>query len=196
MTANASIIDQELTSSEIQSAREYLEQARDSVLAATEGLSEAHWTYQPRSGGWSIAGILEHIVVVQELVLRRIPQLLAEPAEAPAPEFQTVDLIIKTKFADRSRKFSGPEVAHPTGRWTPAESLRRLCLNTQHLIEHLESTPGLRFHRLPSPPLKGITNGEHELMDGYQWILAVAAHTERHTKQILEIESEPGFPVS
>jgi hypothetical protein len=31
-------------------------------------------------------------------------------------------------------------------------------------------------------------------MDGYQWILAAAARTERHTKQILEVKAEAGFP--
>jgi hypothetical protein len=33
-------------------------------------------------------------------------------------------------------------------------------------------------------------------LDGYDWILAVAAHTARHTQQILEVKADPGFPVS
>jgi hypothetical protein len=33
-------------------------------------------------------------------------------------------------------------------------------------------------------------------MDGYQWVLATAAHTERHTKQILEVKSDPNFPAN
>jgi DinB superfamily len=192
MTTNITVIDQELTSSEIRNAREYLEQARDFAVAVTEGLSEAQWNYRPASGGWSIAGNLEHIAIIQEVVLGRMPQLLASSAAAAA-DFQTVDAIVKDKFPDRGRKFPAPEFVHPTGRWKPSESLCRLCLNTQHLIEHLESTPGLRLHRLPSPPLKAITNGEYELMDGYQWILAAAAHTERHTKQILELKSSQAF---
>jgi hypothetical protein len=31
-------------------------------------------------------------------------------------------------------------------------------------------------------------------MDGYQWILAVAAHSARHTQQILEVKADPKFP--
>jgi len=31
------------------------------------------------------------------------------------------------------------------------------------------------------------------VIDGYQWILAASAHTERHTKQILEVRADPGF---
>ena len=193
---NTAIIDQQLAASEIQSAREYLEQARDSALAVTESLSEEQWTYTPARGSWSIAGNLEHIAIIQELVLGRIAQMLKSPVETPDTDFQAVDVITRAEVPDRSRKFPAPEFVHPTGRWAPSESLRRLCLNTQHLIEHLASTPGLRLHRLPSPPLKAITDGQHEFWDGYQWILAAAAHTERHTKQILEVKSESGFPVS
>ena len=30
---------------------------------------------------------------------------------------------------------------------------------------------------------------------GYQWVLAAAAHTERHAKQMLEIRADDNFPV-
>jgi hypothetical protein len=32
------------------------------------------------------------------------------------------------------------------------------------------------------------------MMEGYQWILAATAHTERHTKQILEVMADSAFP--
>jgi hypothetical protein len=32
--------------------------------------------------------------------------------------------------------------------------------------------------------------------DGYQWLLAVASHTTRHTGQILEVKAHPNFPQS
>ncbi len=31
-------------------------------------------------------------------------------------------------------------------------------------------------------------------MDGYQFILFIAAHSERHVKQIKEVEADPSFP--
>jgi len=33
-------------------------------------------------------------------------------------------------------------------------------------------------------------------LDGYEWVLAVAAHTERHTKQILEVKADANFPAN
>ena len=31
-------------------------------------------------------------------------------------------------------------------------------------------------------------------MDAYQWLLLLAAHSARHTAQILEVEANPGYP--
>ena len=31
-------------------------------------------------------------------------------------------------------------------------------------------------------------------LDAYEWLLFVSAHSERHTKQILEVEADPNFP--
>jgi DinB superfamily len=55
----------------------------------------------------------------------------------------------------------------------------------QRTIEFLQSTPDLRAHVSDSPlgPL-----------DGYEWLLFIAAHSERHTKQMLEVKAAPDFP--
>ena len=44
--------------------------------------------------------------------------------------------------------------------------------------------------------MKALTNGRYETMDGYQWILAAAAHVQRHTNQMLEVKAHKNFPVS
>jgi len=31
-------------------------------------------------------------------------------------------------------------------------------------------------------------------LDAYQWVLFIAAHSERHTKQIDEVKADPHFP--
>jgi hypothetical protein len=33
-------------------------------------------------------------------------------------------------------------------------------------------------------------------MDGYEFILFIAAHSERHVKQINEVKADPNFPKS
>ena len=45
-------------------------------------------------------------------------------------------------------------------------------------------------------PVKAISKGKYETADGYQWLLLAAGHTERHTKQILEVRAHADFPTN
>jgi len=49
----------------------------------------------------------------------------------------------------------------------------------------LKTTTGLRDHVTDSPMGK---------LDGYEFVLLIAAHSERHTKQINEVKADPNFP--
>jgi hypothetical protein len=42
--------------------------------------------------------------------------------------------------------------------------------------------------------MKVVSKGVFEVMDGYQWILAAAAHAERHAKQMLEVKANAAYP--
>jgi hypothetical protein len=39
-----------------------------------------------------------------------------------------------------------------------------------------------------------VSDGPFGSMDAYEWILFIGAHSERHTKQILEVKAAPDFP--
>jgi hypothetical protein len=188
--------DQKLTAEELDQARLFLQQTQNALVGATKGLSEAQWKFKPAPDRWSIAENLDHIVIVQERVLGRI---LIQLANAPAPpadlDYKVVDAIVINHFPNRLTKYSAPEFVRPVDQMAPVELLNRLRTNYEGLTGCLESTPGLRQHALESPPLKGVSKGAYESMDGYQWILAAAAHTDRHTKQILEVMADPGYPV-
>jgi len=189
--------DQKLTAEELDQARLFLEQTQNGIVGATKGLSEAQWRFKPTVDRWSIAENLDHIVIVQERVLGPI---LDQLANAPAPpadrDCKLVDAIVINHFPNRLAKFPAPESVRPLDQIAPSEILNRLTANFARLANCLESTPGLRQHAAPAPPLKAVSKGVFELMDGYQWILAAAAHTERHTKQILEVKADANFPLS
>lgn len=71
-----------VTTSDLDRARTYLQQTQDMVVGATKGLSSAQWNFKPAADRWSIAEIVEHIVLAQELVLGPVRE---ELAKAPAP---------------------------------------------------------------------------------------------------------------
>ena len=187
--------DQNLTAEELDQARLFLQQTQNAVVGATKGLSEAQWKFKPAPDRWSIAENLDHIVIVQERVLGPI---LGQIANAPPPpadrDYKFVDTIVINQFPNRLTKYSAPEFVRPADQIAPVELLNRLVTNCERLTGCLESTPELRQHALESLPLKAVSKGAYESMDGYQWILAAAAHTERHTKQILEVKADPGYP--
>jgi hypothetical protein len=186
--------DRKLTPTELEQGRLYLQQTRDYIVGATKGLSEAQWKFKPGPDRWSIAEILEHIVLAQDLVLGPIQEQLARAPEAPADrDFKQVDAIVLNQIPDRLNKFPAPPPVQPTGRWTHAVASDRLLTNYGRLRELLDA-PDLRQHTVEAMPLKAVSKGAFDSMDGYQWLLTVAAHTERHTKQILEVKADPRFP--
>ena len=185
-----------LTEQELEQARLFLQQSQNTVIGAMKGLSEAQWRFKPAPGQWSIAENLDHIVIVQERVLGPV---LAKLASDPAPfanrDYRAVDAIVVHQFPTRLVKFQAPEFVRPVDQIEPQELVDRLKANYIRLMNYLESTPGLRQQAGEAVPLKAVSNGAYEVMDGYQWVLAAAAHAERHAKQMLEVKADDNFPV-
>ena len=190
-----STADQKLTPRELEQARLFLKQTLNAVIGVTKGLSEAQWTFKPSPDQWSIAENLDHIVIVQERVLGPIlDQLASAPAPPADRDQEAVDAIVMNHFPTRLSKFPAPEFVQPAGQIVPTELVQRLQWNYARMMDRLESTPGLRQHAGEAAPLKAVSKGVYNVMDGYQWILTAAAHTERHAKQMLEVIAEPNFP--
>ena len=185
-----------LTAAEVDQCHQYVDETGNGIADATRGLTEAQWTFRETADRWSIAEIVEHIVLIQEVVLGPVRERLsAAPDEAEGRDYKQVEDIIYQQFPARSGKIEAPDFSAPTGRWTPVVSLERLSANCASLKAYVESTPELRSRVIESAPLKRITNDALQYMDGYQWALAAAAHTKRHLDQISQVKRDPGFPV-
>jgi DinB superfamily len=102
-------------------------------------------------------------------------------------DFAKIDSMVLAAVPDRSQKRQAPGPLVPTGRWTPADTLDHFQKSRAKTIAFLDSTPDLRQHFSADNPFQ-------QPMDAYQWLLFIAAHSERHTKQILEVKSDPNFP--
>ena len=167
-------------------ALDYLNQTRDGVLAAVKGLTPAQWNFKPAPDRWSIAEILEHITVVEEFVAGMTDKLPELPPPAANFNAAKMDALILAKMPDRSTKAQAPPEIQPSGRWTTSEALKHFTAGNQRLSAALDNTPELRKHVAPHPVFGPL--------DGYEWILLVAAHNERHTQQMLEVKADPRYP--
>ena len=189
-----SLVPSRLSEAEFHQARLYIEQTRDGLLGSIRLLTPAQWEFQPAPERWSAGQIVAHVIAVQERVMARLQQGFAEaPAPPPDQDCAAVDSIIITEFPNRLTKFPSPIPLE--GPLDKTAAAGRYVDNCSALTALLTSTCGIREHALDSPPLKAISKGEYSVMDGYQWILAAAAHAERHTKQILEVIADATFPV-
>jgi len=195
LTAAAPLMEQSLTPAELEQARLYLQEMQGCLAGAIKGLSDAQWAFKPAPEQWSIAEIVEHVIFVQERVLGPIREQLANaPAVHAGYDYKHVDEIVINQFPTRLAKFPSPH--SPVGDLMRSEALDLLLKNYGRLVEYLESTPNMREHAIEAAPLKAVSNGAYRWMDSYQWILAAAAHTERHTKQILDVKANASFPAN
>lgn len=182
------VFGQALSTADREKALNYLDQTRDGVVAATKGLSEAQMKFKPAPDRWSIEEIVEHITVAEGFLLANTQdKIMKAPEGAPDRDHVKIDSMVLAMVPDRSHKAQAPGQMVPTGSWTGAEAVDQFLKARAKTIEFLENTPGLRDHVVSSPPL-------NQPMDAYEWILFIAAHSERHTKQIIEVKADPNFP--
>jgi len=178
------------TAEERASAAAYLEKTKAGVIAAAKGLSDAQLNFKPAPEKWSVAQVLEHIASAEDMLFGMIQgQVMKAPARTEADDLKALDQLILTAIPDRTQKRSAPEPLIPNDRFHGAKaSLEHFAAARDKTIAFLKDTQGLRDHATDSPMGKKF--------DGYQWVLFIAAHSERHTKQMIEVKDNPNFPKS
>jgi hypothetical protein len=177
-----------LDAQDAQQAREYLDKTEAGLRDAVQGMSEAQWKFKPAPSRWCAAEVLEHLAIVAGSAEQQVKNMADAPGPPADRDAKAIDARILAAVPDRSAKLRAPDAILPTGRWSPLESQEELFAHCHNLRSQLESTDRLRGHVIPDVFLGPL--------DGYQWILLVAAHNARHTKQILELKGDPNFPAA
>ena len=178
---------QDASAADKEKARTLLDSSKKGVLAATKGLSEAQWNFKPAPDKWSIAECMEHIAAAEDFIRGMVEQNVMKAPAAPGRDIAKIDAGIVANVPDRSNKFQAPEPLKPTNRFgSPQAAIKHFVESRAKTEEFLKSTADLRGHAVDSPG-----GGK---WDAYEFILMIAAHSERHTKQIEEVKSNPGYP--
>ncbi len=179
---------QTLTPEDRAKAVKYLEKTRAGVFAATKGLSEAQWNFKPAPDRWSVAEVTEHIAAAEDFIRDNIEQkVMKAPPRSGSVDVKAIDDFVMNAVPDRSHKAQAPEPLRPDNRFgSPNGSLKHFRESRAVTIKFLKRTKDLREHAVDSPLGKPL--------DAYEWVLFIAAHSERHTKQIEEVKADPSFP--
>lgn len=179
---------QTLSQTDLDRGLQYLETTKKNIVEATRGLSEAQWNFKASPFKWSVAQVMEHIAASEDL-LRQMAEGQIKQQSPPVPDRdlkKTDDRVLEV-IPDRSKKFQAPEQLRPRNQFgSPEAALKHFLESRAKTVELLKTTPDLRAHIVDSGLLGKI--------DAYERILFVAAHSERHTKQLLEVKADPKFP--
>jgi hypothetical protein len=108
---------------------------------------------------------------------------------ASGRDIAAIDAGIIANVPERKTKFQAPDTLKPNNQFgSPQGSIDHFVASRAKTEDFLKSTPGLRDHAADSP------NGQK--WDAYEFILLIAAHSERHTNQIKEVKADPNYPKS
>ena len=180
---------QDITKEERDKALKYLEQTRDGVIKANKGLSAAQLNFKPGPDRWSIAEITEHIAAAEDMIMGNVrSNIMKAPPRPDNDDVKAIDELVLKQIPDRTTKAKAPSPLEPTNRYgSPAASLKHFTESRAKTIAFLRETRDLRAHAADFEPMG-------KKLDGYEWVLFVGAHSERHTKQIDEVKADPNFP--
>ena len=179
---------QELTPTEKERELQYLESTKANLLEATKGLSQDQWNFKPSLDRWSVEQVMEHLAASEDFIRDGLikEKVMVSPQGQPDRDVKKIDEAVLTMIPDRSHKAQAPDPLQPRNRFgSPGASLDHFLESRATTEQYLRTTEGLRDHVMDGPVGK---------MDGYEFILFVAAHCERHTKQIEEVKADHNFP--
>ncbi|HWQ03541.1 MAG TPA: DinB family protein [Candidatus Nitrosotenuis sp.] len=181
---------QTLTKAERDKAIKHLQKTEKMFLRSISKISDAQYNWKPAPERWSVAECAEHLALTEDLIYKMITEQLLKAPAAPEKKAEVAgkDDLVLEKIADRSQKFNAPEMIQPKRTFaTRDELVKHFKASRARLAQYVKSTnDDLRVHFQEHPVMK--------LLDAYQWVLLNSAHTERHTKQILEVKAEAAFP--
>ena len=113
--------------------------------------------------------------------------LKTEADPAKRTELKKTDEDVKKIIIDRSFRVKTREGFIPTGQFGDAKQTMKVFDERRDaLIKYVKETKDDLRNHFAETPLG--------LLDTYQLLLFLSAHTRRHTLQIEELKANPGFP--
>jgi hypothetical protein len=153
-------------------------------LRTIDATSE-QWLFCPAPGAWSISRIAEHVGISAQNIADRLASRLAGAAiERGATGVEDFEIPYLFYRGDEP-----PNVATPTGTWIDRKLAALRISASLDALASWAAAAGLdlRAHGLAHPAFG--------VLDGVQWILFAAAHTERHRAQAIGVRKHGSFPV-
>jgi hypothetical protein len=178
-----------ITSKERRFLIEELKNSKAAVQKSIKDLSEEQLNFKISSEKWSIKECLQHIALAENNLWNIAAGTLKKQANPDKKiEIKVNDQDVLNMVSMGGKKLQAPENFQPIkAQWKTSEEALDAFKNSRNdLIKYVKtSTDDMRSYVLQMPV---------GYIDAYQMLLYIAAHTQRHTRQIEEIKANPAFP--
>ncbi len=146
-------------------------------------LSPEQLQFRPSPNAWNILDCVEHLDLAEPHYWKMFQSAMAAPASRKTSP--STDLNRLWYGIDRTEKAKTVPAETPKATYTDLQPALRdfLALRATMLTYIRSSREDWRHHMIPEWD-----------RDGYQWLLMISAHSQRHILQIREIKHSPGFP--
>jgi hypothetical protein len=169
-----------------------LKTTQSEIIKEIKQLNKKQLHFKPDRSQWSIAEIIEHVGVYEELLYW---DLLNNQYTPERPELvDTVKNIdsAMTAYSSDPNKGQAPFAVQPIGRFQKKEALLNFFNRYRNEVIKLvqETNADFRLHFIFRPTDWGIWH----IRDLHQYTLLWVAHTERHLNQIMRVKANLNFP--
>ena len=181
--------DDVLSKKERKFAADHLKNTKTDLQNAIKGLSASQLDYKPSADKWSIKECVYHIAISEKNLWAMLEKSMKEPASPEKKkDLKVTDEQVVKMIESRENKVKtfGPLEPQNTGYKTLEEAIEDFKNNRTAHIKYIKATSeDLRNH---------FVQMSFGLLDCYQLCLMISSHTNRHTQQLNEVKTDPGFP--
>ena len=171
-------------------ALKYMNDTKADYVAQLKDVSDAQLNFRAAEGRWTIAEIAEHITVVEEALFGMVTTGMFKPEPAKCEDsFRVRDTMVLGSITNRSpgMRATAPEQVQPNGRWKTRDALMASFEKTRGMtMDFMKNNKVDLRGRFGSSPLGTV--------DGFQQILFIVGHSERHLAQLKEVKADPKYP--
>ncbi len=154
-----------------------LDEKRQEVLEFVESISNEQSSRKPNEESWSILEVLEHLYLMEQLVVYQIGKSLKEGDEQQVSEKPV------QQTTNRGQKVPAPEAVQPKGEFNTLEDAKEGLEKSREatmFLVHNKEEEILKNRAFPHPIF-----GDMNLV---QWVEFIGWHELRHLDQMKEVK--------
>lgn len=177
------------TEKDRQTAIERLGATQNDFLKEIADLTPAQLAFRESPDRWSVAQVVEHVIVAENGLYQLITEkILKNSPPAGKDHYRARDRAVWMAVTNRAEKFKAPKSVEPGGRFqTRGDLISGFEQARGKTIGFVKTTKADLRNHFADNPVMGV-------IDAYQWLIFLNAHSQRHLEQIRQIKADPDFP--